>query len=385
MNLKLKQFIDVYIGRILLGVNLLLVRGLGLLLRRNHSIDKHPENIVVIKILGLGSIIMASDAIHSMKLHFPNTRFTLLCGKGVAKGIEPLELFDDIICIDDKNVFSMLKSTANFMVKALSMKKLWVVDLEVYSILTTILSAWTCAKNRFGFQLDKTNFRNYLNTHNTYFNQFVRVDINYKKLAESMGVKKIEQFLFPQKFTQANATRNYVVINNTCSELGGHLRKLPDSTLTQICNFLTTQTPFNIALVGAPGDTISIDEFIVSNQLDTSRIENVAGKLSFDEYYTFLATKGCLMLSIDSAPLHIAIKLKLPVISFWGPISPVQRIADTQYTYFLNKPCSPCIHHTEQIPCGGNNTCMSDMDVNHIQQLIKDILKNDDRAFAKAV
>ena len=385
MNLKLKQFIDVYIGRILLGVNLLLVRGLGLLLRRNHSIDKHPENIVVIKILGLGSIIMASDAIHSMKLHFPNTRFTLLCGKGVAKGIEPLELFDEIICIDDKNVFSMLKSTANFMVKALSMKKLWVVDLEVYSILTTILSAWTCAKNRFGFQLDKTNFRNYLNTHNTYFNQFVRVDINYKKLAESMGVKKIEQFLFPQKFTQANATRNYVVINNTCSELGGHLRKLPDSTLTQICNFITTQTPFNIALVGAPGDTIAIDEFIVSNQLDTSRIENVAGKLSFDEYYTFLAAKGCLMLSIDSAPLHIAIKLKLPVISFWGPISPVQRIADTQYTYFLNKPCSPCIHHTEQIPCGGNNTCMSDMDVNHIQQLIKDILKNDERAFAKAV
>ena len=385
MNLKLKQFIDVYIGRILLGVNLLLVRGLGLLLRRNHSIDKHPENIVVIKILGLGSIIMASDAIHSMKLHFPNTRFTLLCGKGVAKGIEPLELFDEIICIDDKNVFSMLKSTANFMLKALSMKKLWVVDLEVYSILTTILSAWTCAKNRFGFQLDKTNFRNYLNTHNTYFNQFVRVDINYKKLAESMGVKKIEQFLFSQKFTQANATRNYVVINNTCSELGGHLRKLPDSTLTQICNFITTQTPFNIALVGAPGDTIPIDEFIVSNQLDTSRIENVAGKLSFDEYYTFLATKGCLMLSIDSAPLHIAIKLKLPVISFWGPISPLQRIADTQYTYFLNKPCSPCIHHTEQIPCGGNNTCMSDMDVNHIQQLIKDILKNDDRAFAKAV
>jgi ADP-heptose:LPS heptosyltransferase len=385
MNLKLKQFIDVYIGRVLLGVNLVLVRGLGLLLRRNHSIDKHPENIVVIKILGLGSIIMASDAIHSMKLHFPNTRFTLLCGKGVAKGIEPLELFDEIICIDDKNVFSMLKSTAKFMVKALSMKKLWVVDLEVYSILTTILSAWTCAKNRFGFQLDKTNFRNYLNTHNTYFNQFVRVDINYRKLAESMGVKNFKQFLFPQKFMSSDSSRNWIIINNTCSELGGHLRKLPDSKLTQICNFITTQTSYNIALVGAPIDNADIDDFIQLNKLDTNRVKNVAGKLTFDEYYNFLGTKGRLMLSIDSAPLHIAIKLKLPVISFWGPISPVHRIEDTQYTYFLNKPCSPCIHHTEQIPCGGNNTCMSDMDVNHIQQLIKDILKNDERAFAKAV
>ncbi len=377
MNLKLKQFIDVYIGQVLLGINVVLVRGLGLILNRNHNVDSHPQNIVVIKILGLGSIIMASDAIYSMKLNFPNTRITLLCAKGVAKGIEPIELFDEIIIIDDKNVFTMLKSTLFFLVKALRMKKLWVVDLEVYSVLTTILSAWTCAKNRFGFQLDKTNFRNYLNTHNTYFNQFVRVAINYQKLAESMGVKQFYQFNFPKKFTATNASRNIVFINNTCSELGGHLRKLPDNTLAEVCNFITTETNLDIALVGAPGDAEAIDAFIVSNQLNTTRVKNVAGKLNFNEYYTFLGSKGRLMLSIDSAPLHIALKLKLPVISFWGPISPLHRIADTQFTYFLNKSCSPCIHHTEQIPCGGNNICMKDMDVNHIKKLIKKILYND--------
>jgi ADP-heptose:LPS heptosyltransferase len=381
MNLKLKQFIDVYIGRVLLGINLVLVRGLGLVLNRNHSIENHPKNIVVIKILGLGSVIMASDAIHSMKLHFPNTRFTLLCGKGVAKGIEPLELFDEVVTIDDKNIFTMLNSTAKFLIKAIRMRNLWVVDLEVYSVLTTILSAWTCAKNRFGFQLDKTNFRNYLNTHNIYFNQFVRVGINYQKLAESMGVNSITEFQFPPKYTVSNSVRKFVIINNTCSELGGHLRKLPDNILVQICNFITSETQLDIALVGAPSDVESINDFVLSNKLDLNRVKNVAGKLTFNDYYKFLGTNGRLMLSIDSAPLHIAIKLKLPVISFWGPISPVHRIANTQYTYFLNKPCSPCIHHTEQIPCGGNNTCMSDMDINYIKKLIKDILKDDKGTF----
>lgn len=377
MNLKLKQFIDVYIGRVLLGINLVLVRGLGLLLNRNHQLDKHPQHIVIIKILGLGSIIMASDAIYSMQKHYPNTKFTLLCSKGVAKGIEPLELFDEIITIDDKNVWSMFKSTFSFLLKTWRMKNLWVVDLEVYSILTTILSAWTCAKNRFGFQLDKTNFRNYLNTHNTYFNQFVRVDINYQKLAESTGITQFHTFTFPQKFTLTNGKRNVVFINNTCSELGGDLRKLPDSILAQVCNFITAETNLDVALVGAPCDASKIENFIHSYQLNQNRVKSLAGKLSFTEYYMCLGTQGRLMLSIDSAPLHIALKLKLTVISLWGPISPLHRISDTQYTYFLNKPCSPCIHHTEQIPCGGNNTCMRDMDANHIIHLIKAILKDD--------
>jgi hypothetical protein len=87
MNLKYKQWIDGIIGRALASVNVVLVRGVGLMLRRNHSIEKAPANILVIKMLGIGSVLMAMDSLYSLKLKYPNSRFILMSGKGVAAGI----------------------------------------------------------------------------------------------------------------------------------------------------------------------------------------------------------------------------------------------------------------------------------------------------------
>lgn len=374
MNLKIKQIIDVYIGKAILLVNLVAVRGAGLLLRRDHRIKEAPKHILVIKILGLGSVIMATNSIWSMKKKYPEARLILLCGNGVKAGIAPLDLFDEIWTINDQSFFTLVSSGIRALVKSWKLKKLWVVDLEIYSVLTTIFSSWTCAINRFGFQLDKTTFRNYLNTHNVYFNQFIKVSINYYNLAEAMGVTEFETFLFPQKFHVAGKLKNTVVINNTCSELGGSLRKLPDDTLAGLCEEILRKTPYRIAFLGAPSDYEAIENFINEQGLTNERVMNVAGKYSFLEYYTFLGSEARCMLSIDSAPLHIANKLNLRSLSFWGPINPVQRLEDTANTYYLNKTCSPCIHHTEVIPCGGNNTCMKDMQLNEIFTLLNRVL-----------
>ena len=375
MNLRLKQIIDVYLGKALLIANLIAVRGLGLLMRRNHSIQNSPEHILVIKILGLGSVVIASDAINSLKQKYPQAKVILMCGKSVDAGIKPLELFDELWVIDDSSLFALFKSGITALLKSWRLKKLWVIDLEVYSVLTTIFSAWTCAINRFGFQLSKTNFRNYLNTHNVYFNQFVWVDINYKNLVKAAGVESFEPFVFPKKFISSSSTKPYIAINNTCSELGGGLKKMPHPLWLSICNEVLQNTQYNIMLIGAPVDFESNQTFIKQYNLDQTRVHNNAGKLSFDEYYTFLGTQCALMITIDSGPLHIARKLKLPVVSLWGPTNPEQLQADTQSAYYLKKPCSPCIHHTEVVPCGGDNVCMKHMEIQPIQQFIQQQLK----------
>lgn len=375
MNLKLKQIIDVYIGKAILLLNLVAVRGLGLILRRDHRLKEDPQHILVIKILGLGSVIMASDSIYSLKKRYPQAKLILLCGKGVKAGIEPLELFDDIWTIDDKSFLKLVSSGLEALWKSWRLKKCWIVDLEIYSVLTTIFSSWTCAINRFGFQLDKTNFRNYLNTHNVYFNQFIKVSSNYRKLVEAMDVTAFISFSFPEKFKTNNGDRNVVAINNTCSELGGSLRKLPDETLAGLCFTLINETPYTLAFVGAPSDRGSIDEFITRFQLPANRVLNTAGQFGFNEYYSFLGKEARYMLSIDSAPLHIAQKLGIPTFSFWGPINPAQRLDDISNTYYLNKSCSPCIHHTEVIPCGGNNVCMKDMQLDVIVSRLSPLMQ----------
>jgi len=365
MNLKYKQWIDGIIGRALASVNVVLVRGVGLMLRRNHSIEKAPANILVIKMLGIGSVLMAMDSLYSLKLKYPNSRFILMSGKGVAAGIAPLNFFDEIWVHHDKNVFSLIGSGVRLLSKTWQLKKLWVVDLEVYSVLTTLFSAWTMAINRFGFQLNKVNFRNYLNTHNIYFNQFVPVQNNYFALVNEMGVQEVSNYLIPIEKENTAYLKNTIAINNTCSELGGNLRKLETIQLTQLIEHISETSNYDIVLTGAPVD-FDENEKILQLLTDEAKqkTKNIAGKLSFEAYYHFLFSNCIAMISIDSAPLHIATKLGIPSFSIWGPINPMQRIQkDTkskQHFLYLNKPCSPCIHLSDIVPCKGNNICMKD-------------------------
>jgi ADP-heptose:LPS heptosyltransferase len=87
--------------------------------------------------------------------------------------------------------------------------------------------------------------------------------------------------------------------------------------------------------------------------------------MGFAQYYDFLYHKCAAMVSIDSAPLHIGRALGLPMLSFWGPTNPHNYLAPrahaADHAVYLQAPCSPCVHFTEQLPCGGDNFCMKDI------------------------
>lgn len=379
MNLRFKQWIDGKIGRALAAINVVLVRGIGLILRRDHSLKEAPENILVIKMLGLGSILMAMDSLHALRLKYPKAKLILMTGKGVAPGIEPLQFFDEVWIHDDKSIYRLISSGFGLLFKSWKLKKLWVVDLEVYSVLTTLFSAWTMAQNRFGFQLNKVHFRNYLNTHNSYFNQFVTVTENYQSLVQQMKVREaIPYEIILEKPTQVKS-KQFIAINNTCSDLGGNLRKIEESLLKEIIDLILHHSNLQVALTGAPSDWQENEKFIKSAGFEqNSRVKNIAGKLSFKDYYEFLQFECKAMISIDSAPLHMAMRLGLPTLSLWGPIQPQQRFNFKEQTkhqfYFLQKTCSPCIHLSDIVPCGGNNHCMKDMQISAIKNQILSLL-----------
>lgn len=87
------------------------------------------------------------------------------------------------------------------------------------------------------------------------------------------------------------------------------------------------------------------------------------------------------MVSVDSAPLHIGKKLGLPTISFWGPTNPMNYLAISEAEkhrhlyHYLGVHCSPCIHHTKVLPCGGDNFCMKDLKDNQLTGLANQMLK----------
>ena len=298
MNLKQKQFLDTYIGLPLIYLHIAIARFLGFVLRRNHNIKQQPGEICIIKLLGFGSIIMASDAIHSLKLKYPQARLSIICSKSIEGGIRSIHLFEKVYVIDDRNFFRLLSSSFLTVLQLQRRRRLWIADLEVYSKLTGILSSWTLALNRFGFYFNQVPFRYNLYTHNVYFNTVINVEDNYEQMVRAMGVTDILPYTikgFPPRNTRRQYT--YIAVNNTCSELARE-RKLTDKQLADICTWITLYTPYKVALLGAPSDREANEMIIRQYNLDSNLVVNIAGKYAFEDYYRFLYDTCAMMLTI---------------------------------------------------------------------------------------
>ncbi len=254
------------------------------------------------------------------------------------------------------------------------------VDLEVYSKLTTVLALLTIARNRVGFYLSYVPFRRFLNTHNITFDQSAYLEDNYRYLARQLTGNALPVFV--PAVRQAELGKPYILLNNTCSGLAD-VRKLPDGTFSEIIEWILENTDYRVALLGMPADRDAMNRLIGGPVLQgrRERILNYAGMAKdFAAYYSFLRDLGVCLVTIDSGPLHIARKLGLPTISVWGPTNPDNYLcidpheADRHLYYSLRSPCSPCVHHYETLPCGGNNFCMKNIPATEIIGKIRELL-----------
>jgi ADP-heptose:LPS heptosyltransferase len=394
VQLPANRKLDKYLGYCLIGMLLPVTRLLGIVMRRDHTLQQPPKHLLFIKLLGLGSLVVASGSIQAMRQKLPNTRFILLTDNNIASGIEPFQVFDEIWTIDTSSLSITISTSLKYIMRSWQLKKLWVADLEVYSKLTTVYALLTMAQNRFGFHLKPVFFRKFLNTHNIPFKQTACLEDNYYHMAQVITHSNTQSITETDPARINEWDKPYIILNNTCSSLAP-VRKLPDETIAGICNWILTHTHFRIAFLGTGNDKADIDQFIdqyLPIYKQKGKLTNIAGALDFEAYYGFIADKGVCMVTIDSGPLHIARKLGLPTISVWGPTNPASYIKipigqEKRHSFLYNKvACSPCVHHQEHLPCGGNNFCMKDISaesiIEKLSQLLDHLQEENDRVLA---
>ena len=114
MQIRGKQKIDKYVGYLLIAVLLPFTRLLGLTMFRDHSLSKPPRRILFIKLMGIGSLIVASDAIAAMRKKYPDTRFVLLTDPNIAAAIEPFGVFDEVYAANTDNGWLTIRTMTRF-------------------------------------------------------------------------------------------------------------------------------------------------------------------------------------------------------------------------------------------------------------------------------
>jgi ADP-heptose:LPS heptosyltransferase len=320
--------------------------------------------------IGGGSLIIAYPALLALRKRYPQVRFIFVGAPAVRPFAELLALFDEFHdIVDDRGMWRLIWSTASALFRCARVDT--IIDLEIYSQLTTIFSALTLARNRIGFYLDVAFWREGIASHLFYFNRSTSTPLYYEQVARSLDAPALSMAEARVHFLAANrlsreerpvGEHRRLGLGVLCSEIA-HERQLTTEQWATLLRrkFATERLELNLFGSKSQMNQMLCIEQQLRQHLPGVTINNFCGQLSLHDVAALL-TEVDEFWSIDTGLLHIARLIGVPVTSFWGPTSPDRLILSTPHVcevVFYNKiHCSPCVHNSEQPPCHGNNICM---------------------------
>jgi ADP-heptose:LPS heptosyltransferase len=362
MRFRTKQTIDFWLGGLLLLLLFLPVRGLGLLLRRDHSLSPR-RGCAVIKMVGAGSLFLATPSLQAIRGKFPDGGFFLVGTKAVTGFAEGFGWFDECWTIDDSSLSRFVASSLRALYK-IGQHCDHVIDLEVHSRLTVVFAVLSAVRNRIGFVNEAVFWRRRFYTHMNFFNSQGPVYAFYDTLATWFGIDRVPVTQVNGVFSKRvlatplpealSLPLRYVAIGPGCSELAKERQLHPDEWRR-----LLAGAPLNgaaIVLLGAASDR-ELCEAIVG-ELESGH--DLAGELSIAQSAAVLA-RSERFYGIDSLLLHLARALSLPTTSVWGPTNPANYLRarpgkdEVRYSRIA---CSPCVHVHDTPPCNGARICI---------------------------
>lgn len=376
MTVSDKQRIDRLLGPWLLVVLRPFVQLVGKIMRRDHASAPRGE-IVFVKLMGGGSLLIALPSLLGVRRTFSNCRLTLVCGSPVAPFAELIGIFDRIDIVNDRRgIIALIGSAARILFGLVRRRVDTVVDLEVYSQLTTAFSLLTLARNRIGFYVASTYWRRNVLTHLVFFNRARGVFNFYAATARLLGAQPASradvraQLL--DRSGQPPPDGEYFAVGAGCSDFAS-VRLLPAPEWAAYAKARRAElVGKRWIFLGSASDRL-ISETVASALREALSAdfahENRCGELSLSESVACIAGAQRFF-GIDSALLHAARALGVPSASFFGPTSPTTLLEPiegyTEEIYYRPPICSPCLHVTQIPPCRGRNVCMQLFTLDHV-------------------
>jgi ADP-heptose:LPS heptosyltransferase len=366
-------------------------RILGQVLRRDHSITtENVRNIVVAKLIGMGSILQATPLLKALKQQYPHAKLTFLTLRSSRELLERLTSVDEIIVLDDRNIFVMAVTTLRAVATIISRRADLYFDLEVYSAFASLLALWAVTRNRIGFYRKSDAFKKGIYTHLVYFNTRMPVRKLYLQLGRVAGVPPGQSGMIgPVRVDDADRAsvhgllsksplwqsgKSYVVVNPNASDLLLE-RRWPARHSIEAIERLVTHGQ-QVVLIGAKNEVPYVQSLFDALSGDVrAQVVNTTGRLTLGELLAILDGAAC-VLTNDTGPMHMSIALQRPTVCLFGPANPEHYGQNLPHVeiFYGRVFCSPCLHESDEPPCNGNNICMQRIEpgavVEAVQRLV---------------
>ncbi len=371
MKVDTMRQVDYFAGVPLCFAGTIMKKLVGLFsLQKSYS---SPKNILLIELSEMGSTILADPAMQKLKRELQANIFFAIFKKNQPS----LELLgtipkENIYTIDDSSLAALASDAVNFLFWTRRKRIDTVIDMELFSRFTALLTGFSGAVRTVGFHAfhNEGLYRGDFLTHKVAYNPHLHMAKNFIALANALMTVKAEIPLSKtfisddetklQKVVSSEPAREairrkikevcpvydagrhrIVLFNANASELLP-IRRWPREHYTALAGMILSRYPdVVILLTGGKDDRAWLES--ISEAASDKRCVNFAGLTSLSELPT-LYSVSAFMLSNDSGPPHFASVTDMPVFVFFGPETPKLYCPLGNATpIYAGLACSPCV------------------------------------------
>ena len=324
-----------------------------------------------IELSEMGSAVIVDPAMRKLKNEGSAELYFAIFKKNY-KSLEILKTVpeENVFKMNADNFGSLVIDIFRFMVWCRKKNISTVIDLELFSRFTALLSFFSGARSRVGFSNfhDEGLYRGNLVNQPVRYNPHVHIAVNFISLVnKALGLfdnpyatvpVSAEEIQLARATVPAAATENIkkkirelypawkeeaiVLLNVNASDMLPQ-RRWPQQNFADVAGqLLNTFSNIVIIATGSPAEKEYVEEVV--KMTGHQKFINSAGFFSFDELVPLYSVSAC-MLTNDSGPAHFASVTSLKVFVLFGPETPhlYSPLGGNAEPFYLGLPCSPCV------------------------------------------
>jgi ADP-heptose:LPS heptosyltransferase len=365
MNIKHMKFLDKYPGFLLVAV-LTVLSKLFLTPKTPEAFPKdRPTKVLLMKFWGLGSILLLSPTLRELRYSLPQAKLVFFTSARNREICESIGLFDERLYLEvDKGWFAFFHSLTSNILHLIKARYDMVIDFEFFTRFSTMITFFTFSPIRIGYHAWET-WRGDIHNVKVPFNRYWHIMDNFYNLVNYLGLPKHDNLIMSKPavspadkelvdslLADKNISGKFISIHVNASDLVIERRWPYDNFVDLGKQLLANHPDITLIFIGSQSEGESVQQIIRS--IGNPHAVDMVAKVTLTQL-AYLFERSILVISNDSGPLHLAVAMETPTVSFFGPETPSMYgpRGPNHTVIFKNTDCSPCVnvHDRKSVHC----------------------------------
>jgi len=364
-----------------------------------------PKKLLFIELSEMGSAILVDPAMRNAQARGAELFFLIFKSNRASLSLLNTVKPENIFTIDSSSLGGLIKDTLRFLWIARCHKIDTVIDLELFSRFTALLTGLCGARRRVGYHIfhGEGLWRGTMLNRKVHYNPHIHITKNFLSLIHAAYAKEIEVpfskiHIADSEVQLAQAVidpevkyrvidrieklardagipfvhgkQRLILINPNASDLLPQ-RRWAQARFSELIQSIAKRYPDDLILItGSPAEIAYVET--VRSVANIPHALNFAGQVSFSELPA-LYTLSDVMVTNDSGPGHFSAVTPLRTIVLFGPETPaLYGSLGKSISITANLACSPCVSaaNHRKTPCH-NNVCMQAISVSQVMEKVE--------------